>query len=495
MIRILFISCILIPIISFGQVDSVAHYYTFGSIWNDVAYDVKSTTDGGFIVVGSTASSGDGNTDTYLLKLDSVCTRQWSLALGSNNNDVAKAVELTHDNGYIIASITNSFGNGYQVNLQKRDSLGEYVWEKNYGGNDWDFVADIRRTYDNGFVFCGETYNNTNGYSDGWIVKVNQYGDTLWTQTVGGAMPDGFHSIIETSDSSIVTAGYKTTNADSTDAYVVKLDRTGNILWDSLYGGIGFESIHQVIEVSDGNYAMVGASSSGGSDIKDKDHYFLKISTNGNQIFETTFVPTVSNNKHDETYSIFETEAGNFIASGYTETFGAGQKDVHVYAIASWGGWGGFGVTFGHYDSDQTFSSIINSKNRMVFVGETNSYGMGNNDVFVLRLDTVYNTNYNNKFDVTSTEDIAPISVNNLQETKIHCSVFPNPASSLLNIFIPDQSNYYIDFYDLFGRKVYSSLLKNPYNQIDITSFKKQVYTYQIKNDKEIVFSGKLVIH
>ena len=100
----------------------------------------------------------------------------------------------------------------------KRDVAGNYVWKKTYGGEDWDFVYDITTTYDNGFVFCGETYNNAIGYSDVWVVKINNLGDTLWTRAVGGNLMDKGNAIIETLDSNIIVAGITTTITDSTQA-------------------------------------------------------------------------------------------------------------------------------------------------------------------------------------------------------------------------------------------------------------------------------------
>src|SRR5690606_25017774 len=206
------------------------------------------TYDGGYIIVGSTASSGDGNTDIYLLKVDSMCNYQWSKALGGTNNDWGYSVKQTYDKGYIIAASSNSYGNTYQACLFKRDSLGEYEWMKTYGGADWDLVYDVVQTYDSGFVFSGETYNNTAGFSDVYIVRTNSAGDTIWTRTIGGTLIDKGNAIIETADSSIVVAGIRNTITDSTQANIIKLDKNGVLLWDSIYGGTKYEWIYDVVE-------------------------------------------------------------------------------------------------------------------------------------------------------------------------------------------------------------------------------------------------------
>lgn len=232
-----------------AQTDTIVRLRAFGGLDNDVAEEIQPTVDGGYIVIGATSSNSWGNTDGYLLKVDSNCNYEWSKALGGSNNDWGYSIKPTYDNGYIVAISTNSFGNGgYDACLMKRDSLGNYEWKKIYGGNDWDFVYSVEQTYDSGYVFCGETYNNTNGYSDVYVVKTNSLGDTLWTRTVGGSLIDKGISVIETSDSNIVVGGIRNTIADSTQMYVLKFNSLGNLLWDSIYGGSKYENINQIIE-------------------------------------------------------------------------------------------------------------------------------------------------------------------------------------------------------------------------------------------------------
>jgi len=215
----LFLILILLPSLAWSQKDTVARIHTFGSIANDVAEDVAITHDGGIILIGSTASSGDGNTDIYILKTDSMCNREWSYAIGGNNNDWGYAIKQTFDKGFIIAASSNSYGNGgYDAMLLKRDSVGNYQWQKTYGNNDWDFAYDVVQTFDSGYVFCGETYNNTAGFSDVYVVKTNSIGDTLWTKTIGGSLADKGNSLMQTADSNIVVAGLRNTQSDSTQA-------------------------------------------------------------------------------------------------------------------------------------------------------------------------------------------------------------------------------------------------------------------------------------
>ncbi len=128
MYRLLLILLILSNVV-FSQKDTIAHLYAFGYQGNDTGEDIQATLDGGYIAVGSTASGGSGNTDVYLLKVDSLCNYEWSTAIGGSNNDWGYSVQQTLDKGYIIAASSNSYGNGgYDAALFKCDSLGSVQW-------------------------------------------------------------------------------------------------------------------------------------------------------------------------------------------------------------------------------------------------------------------------------------------------------------------------------------------------------------------------------
>lgn len=403
MIRLILILIVVLPTLSFAQIDSLVHLFAYGGGGNDVGEAICATNDGGYIVIGSTASSGDGNTDIYLLKVDSLCTYEWSYALGEAGNDWGYSVLQTQDSGYLIASSSNSYGGSYQACLMKRDASGNYVWQKTYGKDDWDFVYDITTTYDNGFVFCGETYNNTNGYSDVWIVKINSFGDTLWTRTVGGNLIDKGNTIIETIDSNIIIGGIKTTISDSTQAYVLKFNKEGNLLWDSVYGGQNYEWIFDVIENEPYKYTFAGSTNSNTNG--DLDYYIFNTNQNGSLQWDFTITNSADN---DEMHAMDLMPDGKILFIGYTATGGGGKNNVAMFTFTSNGFWGGESTVISNKEDDVINSLTINSQGRIVGAGVTNSFGNGNNDVLLLRMDVILPSN-----DTTSLvyNDIAPIGV------------------------------------------------------------------------------------
>jgi len=476
----------LIPVLAYAQTDSLVHLYAFGGLTNDIGEEVQPTPDGGYIVVGSTASSGDGNTDVYLLKVDSLCNYEWSKALGESNNDWGYSVKPTLDNGYIVALTTNSYGNSYQACLMKRDSLGNYVWKKTYGGSDWDMAYDVTQTYDSGFVFCGETYNNTNGYSDVFIVRTNNIGDTLWTKTIGGNLVDKGNAIIETLDSNIVVAGIKNTITDSTQAYVLKFNRNGTLLWDSIYGGSEYEGINDVIENVPNRYTIAGSTNSNVTG--DLDHYLLNLDQNGAVQWD---FPMDNAAEDDEIFGMDVLPNNQILFIGYTLTGGGGKKNVTMFTLSPGmfdAFWGGSSTVISNVEDDIIKSVTINNSGRIVGAGVTNSFGNGNKDVLLLRMDIILPSN-----DTTSLvyNDIAPIGIEDV-ENNTDISIFPTITDDHFlikalkpNLFVK------VEIINVKGHVV------NEYygvkNRVPVSHLSSGIYFVTLKEGGETVFQTKFI--
>lgn len=483
MIKQALILLFLMPFLAIAQTDSLVHLYAFGGGGNDLGEDIQQTLDGGYIIVGSTASSGDGNTDIYLLKVDSLCNYQWSFALGESANDWGYAVQQTQDKGYIVASSTNSYGNSYQAFLMKRDSLGNYEWQRNYGLEDWDFVYDIAKTYDNGFVFCGETYNNTNGYSDVWVVKINNQGDTLWTRTIGGDLVDKGNAIIETLDSNIVVAGITTTISDSTQAYVLKFDKYGVLIWDSIYGGQKHEWIYDVVENEPDKYTLAGSTNSNING--DLDHYILNLNKNG--VLQWDF--TITNSaEDDEMCAVGVMPSGKILVIGDSKTGGGGKKNVAMFTLTPNGFWGGSSTVISNIEDENIKGLNINNLGRIVGVGSTNSFGNGNKDVLLLRMDVILPSNDTTSFVYN---DITPIGIKDI-ENKSDITIFPSITDDhfFINVLKPNSFDK-VEIINVKGQIV------NEYygikNRVSVSHLPKGIYIVTLKENGATIYQTKFV--
>jgi uncharacterized protein YuzE len=210
---------------------------TYGGTNMDQANSIHETLDGGYIVAGYTDSfnASFGVSDYWVLKLDANGNVVWQKTYGGTSVDKAKSIQATSDGGYIVAGSTGSYGNNYWV--LKLDADGNVIWQKTYGGgSNINTATSIRETSDNGYIVAGYIDAYSDGYTDYWMLKLDANGNVIWQKTYGGG--SNFHianSIQETSDSGYIVAGY-TKGTGFYDYWVVKVDNNGNIAGCGIIG-------------------------------------------------------------------------------------------------------------------------------------------------------------------------------------------------------------------------------------------------------------------
>ena len=179
---------------------------------------------------------------------------EWEDIFGGVNNDKGYSVQETSDGGYILAGYTYSFGTGESdVYLIKLDSNGDTIWTKTYGGDSYDVGYSVQETSDGGYIIVGYTYSFGAGESDVYLIKTDSNGNVLWTKTFGGASYDMGYSVQETSDGGYIITGYTDSfGAGGSDVYLIKTDSNGNIAWTRTYGGSSSEAGYSVRETPDG---------------------------------------------------------------------------------------------------------------------------------------------------------------------------------------------------------------------------------------------------
>jgi hypothetical protein len=163
---------------------------TFGGTNWDYAYSVQQTSDGGYIVAGSTASFGAGGYDIFLIKTDANGNIIWAKTYGGANFDYAYSVRQTSDGGYILAGYTNSFGAGwYDIFLIKTDANGNMQWAKTFGGTYGDYAYSVQQTSDGGYIVAGYTASFGAGIYDIFLIKTDANGDIGSCGIVGNPTP------------------------------------------------------------------------------------------------------------------------------------------------------------------------------------------------------------------------------------------------------------------------------------------------------------------
>lgn len=267
-----------------------------GGIANDEAYSALQLPDGGFIILGS-ANSSDGDVsghhgsaalaDLWVVKLDSSGDLLWEHSFGGNSSDRGYSIKPTADGGYILAGETYS-SDGDVTGLHgqndawvvKLDSAGNLEWQRAYGGSSTDIANAVLQLPDGGYVVAGATsstdgdVSDSHGALDAWVFRLDATGAILWQRALGGSGSDAFFSMDMDLDGGLVLAGQTTSDNGNVgqlhgaqDAWVVKLDLTGAIIWQKTMGGSQTDAFLDIITTADGGLVLAGRSGSNDGDL------------------------------------------------------------------------------------------------------------------------------------------------------------------------------------------------------------------------------------
>ncbi len=259
---------------------------TFGGAALDGGASAQQTVDGGYIIVGRTFSFGNEYSDIYLIETDSVGNEIWEQNYGGIGIDEGQSVEHCSDGGYIVVGVTTSFGAGNaDVYIIKADSMGDTIWTRTYGGSDYDNAYSIVRASDSGYIVAGHTESFGLG-CDVYCLKINESGDTIWTRTYPGAGGGAeAYSVRQTFDEGYIIAGYTTTYTNEADAYLIKTDSIGNVVWTSHYGDIYDDWGWSVQQTADSGYIIAGVTFS--TSTSHEDAYFIRLEKELVDVYES----------------------------------------------------------------------------------------------------------------------------------------------------------------------------------------------------------------
>ena len=408
---------------------------TYGGTGDDVGCSVQQTSDGGYIIVGVTASYGAGGNDVYLIKTDASGDTLWTKTYGGAGDDGGWCVQQTPDGGYIIGGLTSSFGQGaWDVWLIKTNASGDTLWTKTYGGPRADVGFSVQQTSDGGYIVVGYTQSYGAGNEDVYLIKTDASGDTLWTRTFGGNYYDRGYSVLQTSDGGYFIAGTTASfSQGDEDAFLIKTNATGDALWIRIYGGAGNDDAHSASETSEGGFIIVGYSSSFGAGPQDV--YLMRMDSNG----EPYWIRTYGGANYDFGYSVQQTSDGGYIIAGYTWSFGAGSADVYLLKISPSGDtlWT---RTYGGANDDRGYSVQQTLDGGYIIAGFTNYTGQGTADLYLIKTDA------NGSSGVEENSGVRD------QRSEVRLTATPNPFASFATV--PGHSNQSFALYDISGRRV-----------------------------------------
>ncbi len=211
-----------------------------GGSGDDIAFDMKRTSDGGYAIVGCTNSNDNqvgpnkGGKDILVAKLDASLNVSWKKTYGGANSDEARRI-LALPNGDLIVGITsnslnndfdnevsNTFPNNYEGNmwLFKLNSNGDFQNKKIFGGSGNDVLNDLILSQDGNYLIAGSTKSNNGNIQDRGripnndfnrfdvvLMKITSNFDVIWEKTAGGRADDEGNGVVENGDGTVVGIG------------------------------------------------------------------------------------------------------------------------------------------------------------------------------------------------------------------------------------------------------------------------------------------------
>lgn len=432
---------------------------------------VVQAPDSTYVVCGASNQSGF-YTDAILTKLDTIGNIIWAKRYGGEFIDWSKEVVNTKDGGFALAGYTNSFGNGgYDFYLIKTDANGNKQWDKTYGGTDWDLAHGLIQLPDSGYVLAGETYSYGNGNKDAYLVRTDKNGDTLWTRTYGEAGDEVFYSIAYIGNGSIVAAGKaKNASTQETDGFMVRVDTSGNTIWQEYFGSAQEDDIRGIKQNADGNIVSMGSTNAGG----DYKLHMLVVDTNTRALLVNH---TDGGNLDDFGFDVAQNSNRDYYLAGTTQSYGNygadGKNDLVFYQFSE-------GISF--LASATEAQGVIGVSEEVHSIKACFDDGLvaagtsvvnGNSVIYVIRYRNLLQT-------VTppTNANFVTTAIPERAEEKILVDVYPNPFHQEL-FYKSNQPITHIHVYDITGKRVAVFYTKSPASVINLSDIPAGMYIFE----------------
>jgi hypothetical protein len=501
---------------SYAQAPTIQWQKCLGGTVTDEANSIQQTSDGRFIVAGYTFSNdGDvsgnhGNSDYWVVKLNSSGDILWQRCLGGTDDDYAYSIQQTSDGGFIVAGQTYSNDGDVSGNhgyddawVVKLNSSGDIEWQKCLGGTDDDYAYSIQQTSDGGFIVTGYTESNDGdvsgnhsnwGWDDAWVVKLNSSGDIEWQKCLGGTNDDRAYSIQQTSNGGFIVAGYTYSNDGDVsgnhgywDTWVVKLNSSGDIEWQKCLGGTSDDYANSIQQTSDGGFIVAGRTNSNDGDVSANhggysDAWIVKLNSSG----DIEWQKCLGGTSDDYANSIQQTSDSGFIVAGYTSSNDGDVAGNHGVYSDAWvvklnsSGDIEWQKCLGGTSGDYANSIQQTSDSGFIVVGYTfsNDYDVSENhgydDAWVVKL-------------INEPEGITEIENYNL------LSIYPNPftENAIITFDNPKNEKYRLLIIDVTGKVVMeiNEIYGNTV-EIDGSNLSAGVYVFELTCD-QCVSTGK----
>jgi uncharacterized repeat protein (TIGR01451 family) len=359
----LFLTC-LFSLTAFAQTPSIQWSKYFTTYWDiELIYDVKPTTDKGYIIAGydtgysfskSSVWNKANSGQAWIAKTDSLGAIAWSLSPGNWAGgylvDAAfTTVEQIADGGYVAAGFGRMYPDPMVGHVARFSSTGAILWTKAFGGAGADRLFAIKQTVDGGFIAAGQASStdgdivSNHGGSDLWLLKLDAGGNKEWSLTYGGTGNDTAYTIVQLPDNGYLVAGTSTSangdlagNKGATDGWLLKVNAAGVLQWQTNLGGSARDVINRLVRNADDTYLLSGYSFSNDGDVSanhgQADVWVIKTDNAGSILWSKLY----GGSNDDAAFDLRPATDNGFFAAGFTESGNGDVVSAHAGGSDLW---------------------------------------------------------------------------------------------------------------------------------------------------------------
>ena len=340
------------------------------------------TADGGFIAGGHSTSTNGNKTspfwgsgpaglgDFWIIRTDANGDVLWDESFGGTNDDILLGVRQTAEGGFVLGGFSASAPGGNKTAphygggdfwLVRLDAGGNDVWDRSFGGENADVLYAVQQTSDGGFILGGVTTSGVSGNKtsaglgneDAWVIRLDASGNKVWEASFGGSARDGCLALQELSEGGFVLGGYSASDSGTgnktsphygvADYWIVRLDSSGNKVWDRSYGGSGDDQLLD-LRVTPGDGLFVGGYSFSRaegnksspnftpSDPPSGDYWLLRLDAQGDKVWEQVLGGTAL----DRLECLAITADAGLVLGGNSTSGTNGNKTSPNYGLADY---------------------------------------------------------------------------------------------------------------------------------------------------------------